>query len=199
MRWRQTFDVDLVVALDVDRLTELRKRPDWTGHPQKEHEFVSPDGAKIDLLPAGRKAMAAGRIEWSSGEVMNMAGLDLAFEHKEVRDVSQGPCVNVAPPHIVALLIMVSFGDRPAERQRDLEDIAHLLDSYVDETSDRRWDEAFDCGEFELAPAYLLGLDVGRVLASDTHRKIVERFLRSVEEPGTYALMTSRAPQHWRS
>lgn len=94
---------------------------------------------------------------------------------------------------------MVSFGDRPAERQRDLEDIAHLLDSYVDETSERRWDEAFDCGDFELAPAYLLGLDVGRVLVSETHRKIVDGFLRSVEEPATYALMASRGPRGWRS
>lgn len=80
------------------------------------------------------------------------------------------------PPPVVALLKMVSFGDRPAERERDLEDIAHLLDTYVEATSERRWDEAADCGEFDLAPAYLLGADIARLLMGDAHKAIGATF-----------------------
>ena len=80
-------------------------------------------------------------------------------------------------------------------------DIAHLLDSYVDESSERRWDEASECGEFDLAPAYLLGVDIARLLARDTHKAIVSGFLSRVEPPESAAhlLMQSLGPTGWRT
>lgn len=45
--------------------------------------------------------------------------------------------------------------DRPTARERDLEDIGHLLEAYVDgDLLVERWDEAFDCGEFDLASGF---------------------------------------------
>ena len=58
---------------------------------------------------------------------------------------------------------MAAYLDRPTERLRDLEDIAHLLESYVDDSSPRFWDDALAWGEDDQAPAYLLGLDIGRI------------------------------------
>jgi len=200
MRWRQTADVDLVVALTLDEFPDLGARSGWRRHAKREHEFVSPSGAKLDLLPAGARLLQEGRLQWRDGSVMSLEGMDLAFEHAEPH-VVQGYRVLVAPPPVIAILKMVSFGERPAERERDLEDIAHLLDAYVDESSGRRWDDAAECGEFDLAPAYLLGLDIHRLLASDVHRAIVSGFLRQIESPEStsHLLMSSLGPERWRT
>ena len=201
MRWRQTSDVDLVVALELDDLSDLERRSGWIRHRRREHEFVAPGGAKVDVLPVGKQSPSAGHIEWGNGDVMDLAGMDLAFRYAVEHAVLDGYRVRVAPPAVIVLLKMVSFGDRPAERERDLEDIAHRLDAYVQEDSERRWDEAFDCGEFELAPAYLLGIDVARLCASDVHDGVVNRFLLQVGDPqtSTHALMSSCGPGRWRT
>jgi len=96
---------------------------------------------------------------------------------------------------------MVSYSDRPTERERDLEDIAHLLDSYVDEVSERRWDEAFECSEFDLQPAYLFGLDTARIIESAEHESIVNGFLRKLEqtESAAHLLLLSHGPRRWHT
>jgi hypothetical protein len=116
MTWRYTADVDFVVALTVDELPALANRPGWSRHPKREYEFTSPDGAKVDLIPAGLPLMQAGKLQWRNGDVMSLAGMDLAFRHA----VRHEGGVFVAPPPVVAILKMVAFADRPTERERDL-------------------------------------------------------------------------------
>lgn len=201
MRWRQTADVDLVVALELEDFPgALLDRPGWKQHPKREHEFTSPQGARLDLLPAGPQLIAAGSFSWSSGHTMSLAGMDLAFDHAESHNVSSDRSALVAPPPVVCLLKMISYCERPVERERDLADIAHLLADYVGEDSDRRFDEALG-QEFELAPAYLLGIDVGRVAMSESHNELIRKFLRRVEDPDSveHAVMRRNGPNHWRA
>lgn len=91
MRWRKTADVDLAVAVTLDDLTVLAARPGWSRHPKKEHEFTSPSGAKLDLLPVGPKLLAAGRLQWGNGDSMNLAGIDLALQRAVVNQLSSQP------------------------------------------------------------------------------------------------------------
>ena len=95
---------------------------------------------------------------------------------------------------------MVSYCDRPAERERDLEDITHLLDTYVDEECERRWDDTAQC-EFELAPAYLLGLDLGRTVTLPEHSAVIDSFLERIgnDDAPNHALMSRRGPKQWQS
>ena len=201
LRWRATADVDLAVALELEEFPgALSACIGWRAHPKKEHEFTSPAGAKVDLIPAGPSALAAGRLRWRSGRLMSLACMDLAFQHAQSHLVQSGYSVRVAPPPVLALLKMVAFADRPAERQRDLEDLAHLLDEYVDERSERRWTDALDCAEFDLAPAYLLGLDIQRVMRTDNHEKAVEAFLELVEPASHHhTLMRGSGPLRWKT
>jgi len=199
MRWRQTADVDLVVAVGVDDLQAIAQRPGWQQSARRQHEFRSPQGARLDILPAAAPLIERGHIAWPSGHVMSLAGMDLALAHAVARDVGGGHRVHVAPPPVVAVLKMVAYGDRPAERERDLADIAYLLDIYVDDDSDRRWDEAADV-EYDLAPAFLLGRDIGGV-ATQTHRPLVAGFLDRVGDPDSvhHAIMDRLGPLSWRS
>jgi predicted nucleotidyltransferase len=201
MTWRKTADVDLVLALDLAAFPgALVKRSGWNQHPTKEHEFTSPRGQKIDLLPVSRELVATGILGWPSGHVMNVSGMDLAFEHAERRDAGDGYIASVAPPPVVTVLKMAAFGDRPAERLRDLSDIAHLLDHYVESASDRRWDEA-NGQDYELAPAYLLGLDIGRVARAPVHFKLVQGFLELVGDPDSvrHSDMRREGPSGWQN
>jgi predicted nucleotidyltransferase len=126
--------------------------------------------------------------------------MDLAFTHAESHTVDD-VVVWVAPPPVIAVLKMVSFGDRPPDRERDLEDIGHLLDAYVDGDSLlERWDEAFDCGELELAAAYLLGLDMARIVTSGTHQDTIQTFLERVGPEGPHHVTMVRVgPARWRT
>jgi hypothetical protein len=53
--WRTTLDVDLVVAADLDEFPlGIDRRPGW--RPGKyEHEFWSPGGVKLDIVPASER------------------------------------------------------------------------------------------------------------------------------------------------
>jgi predicted nucleotidyltransferase len=198
MEWRKTADVDLVVAVEIDEFPgRLAERPGWDQHPDKQHEFQSPHGVRLDILPAGEKLLRKGTIVWSRGQVMSLIGIDLAFRHAEPHTV-ENFLVNVATPKVVTLLKMAAYLDRPQERLRDLEDIAHLLEFYVDDSSPRFWDEALALGEYDLAPSYLLGLDIGRTI-EEPHRHLVEAFLSRVGDPDgiDHAQMLRRGPSRW--
>jgi predicted nucleotidyltransferase len=123
--------------------------------------------------------------------------MELAFRHAQPHEVAPGQSVRVAPPAVVAVLKVVSYLERPPERERDLADIAHLLDQYVDEDSPRRWEEARDI-EFDLAPAYLLGLDIHGIV--DAHRPLVDAFLDRVgpEDSTAHSIMERVGPATWR-
>ncbi|HEY6726531.1 MAG TPA: hypothetical protein VI197_20995 [Polyangiaceae bacterium] len=201
MRWRKTADVDLALAIELDEFPgPLLAQYGWLQHPQRAHEFESPLGAKVDLLPAGPTLITAKELRWPRGHRMSLAGMDLAFARAELHQVAADCSVLVAPPPVIVILKMVSYCDRPAERERDLEDITHLLDSYVDENAERRWEEAAEC-DFDLAPAYLLGLDLGRTTTLPEHRAVIDKFVERIGDEGTpsHALMSRRGPKRWRS
>jgi predicted nucleotidyltransferase len=177
---------------------DLVGRSGWTRHADLEHRFESPQGAKLDVLPAGDQLLLQGTIAWGSGHVMSLVGIDLVFGHAESHQVEEGFIAKVAPPQVVTVLKMAAYLDRPQERLRDLEDIAHLLESYVDDRSPRFWDEAIEHGVYELAPAYLLGLDIGRI-AAEPHLGLAEEFLSHVADTNgiAHALMQRRGPRRW--
>jgi len=198
MTWRKTADVDLVVAVEIDEFPgELVERPGWTQHPHLEHRFESPQEVELDILPAGDELLKKGTIDWASGHTMNLVGIDLAFDHAEAHEV-ESFMAKVAPPEVVTVLKMIAYLDRPQQRLRDLEDIAHLLDFYIDDESTRFWDEAMEYGEYDLAPAYLLGLDISRIVAG-SHLELVEEFISRVDDTDSidHAQMLRRGPRRW--
>ena len=81
-----------------------------------------------------------------------------------------------------------------AERGRDLVDLAHLLGAYVDDDSDRRWTDAVGV-DFDSAPAFLLGVDLGRILTA-SQRGILDYF---VEDDRARAQLAACGPSRWRS
>lgn len=72
---------------------------------------------------------------------------------------------------------MTAWLDRPAERERDLQDISHVLELYLPQLDERRWTQLADLGlQFDEQSAYALGYDLGERL-QPYHLQTIESFL----------------------
>jgi predicted nucleotidyltransferase len=199
MPWRQTKDLDLAAAVDPNALAGLRPEHGWQRDPSIEHRWSFERATLVDVLPASPSALANGRVvSPRSGAVMNLVGLDLAFEHAENLDCGDGMCVGLPPLAILVLLKMSSFQDRPGDRGRDLRDIAWSMHDYLAEADERRFDPRFN--ELELAyrevPSFVLGEDLSR-LAEPSHLSVAATFLELVERRWSSEWILG-GPEDWR-
>jgi predicted nucleotidyltransferase len=202
-QYRMTEDVDLVVALDLvdlPRLTEPLIASGWRQDPRREHRWISPNGARIDLLPAGVRARRDRYLDWPRAETrMSLVGFDHVFQDAVERELAPGLVANVVPLVVLTLLKIVSYLDQPAVRQKDLDDLAAIVEDYEKDGEKRFTDEVLDAGvDYNEAGAYLLGRDLVRLCTKDDERDAVERFLHAIprsdedEEPNTRAARFAR-------
>jgi predicted nucleotidyltransferase len=131
---RYTEDVDVAVAIDLEEFAQLAEALaglGWRQEARREHRWHTPAGARVDLLPAGRKLRAAGRIEWPrSGMVMNLVGFEHVFAQAVTAEVAPGTALRVIPVPVLALLKIASFLDSPDARKKDAQDILSILERY---------------------------------------------------------------------
>jgi predicted nucleotidyltransferase len=201
---RQTGDLDVSVSVSLDELAAgLPRLEGWKRNAKNEHEWLSPAGVKVDVLPAGPSLMAAGEIVWpGTGARMNLTGMRLALATDNTFEVEAGLSIRVAPVPVIAVLKMISYLDRPADRERDLQDLALILENHVPAGDDRRFaPEVLDAGiPFEHASAYLLGHDLSE-LVNERERRAVDDFLARARDAGhpsaTQARMARLGPSSW--
>jgi predicted nucleotidyltransferase len=210
MRWhigersRTTQDIDLILGVSLQRYPAgLQTEPGWSRHPKREHTWIAPGDVYVDVLPVGAGNGDLKALTWpESGSQMNIAGLRLALEEAETIEVVPGLTLQVAPLEVIALLKMVSYLDRPQERDRDLEDIALILDEYIKAEDDRRYgDEILDLGlRYEESSPFLLGRKLAAVV-NQPERDAVEEFIDLIkgvdDSAATQARMLANAPSGW--
>jgi len=177
---RVTHDLDLAIDVAVEELQAVMLSSDhWRPDPAQEQRWLHHGGAPVDLVAIGGNHLAQGFLQWPrTGARMNLAGFEL-LAHTSVKMEQAGhPMIELPPPEVIAILKMAAWLDRPAERGRDLEDLAHLCDHYLDPLDERMFlGRAAELGLFdESANAYLLGLDIGRLLRPDPNG-VPQRFL----------------------
>lgn len=207
MQWhfpsfRGTLDLDLCIAIDLDEHERAVALPrTWQRLGSPPHRWRTDDGQLLDILPAADQVLAAGSIRWPDGTVMDMTGLDLAMRDHHRFDASLSPNVTVASRRALFLAKVAAWLDRPLERQKDLGDLALLLDDYVDDLDPRRFDEpVLDRLDWSDRPAALLGLDL-RAICTPRHRERVLEFVRRVGTSGTreQSWMLLAAPPGWHA
>ncbi len=185
-RDRYTRDIDLAVALDFEDFNlmqaELSKKG-WKQEKRREHRWLSPAGAVLDIIPAGVQLRRAGQITWPASDmVMSLVGFEHVF--KSAIDMpALGTDSRVIPPVVLALLKIVAFMDDPQGRVKDLTDLRELLTLYEADTDRIFSDEVFfaELADVNLASAFLLGLDL-KLLVSERERLVVEQFLRLISD-----------------
>ena len=202
-QWRRTEDLDICVSVSVDENPAgLVSLPGWSN--PNEHEWVAPTGVRVDIIPAGPEVLRSGAIRWpKSGREMNLTGFRLVFEQSVRFEVEPDVVISVASLAVIALLKIVAYLDRPWERERDLEDLAHILEGYAPADDPRRWDsDLLDRAiNFDRASAFLLGRDLA-AMVDQGERLCIERFLAAVDDDRDPAQSAARmlrvGPRRWR-
>ncbi len=184
MRWRKTNDLDLTVVAEESDLANRLRGLGWKRHERFEQRWTSKQGVVVDALPAAPANLAEGKLVFAeSGHVMSLVGFDLALAHVTVLPLDGTTDLEVATVPVIAVLKMTAWLDRPAERERDLQDIAHILDDYLEPDDLRRWDDALiDSGlPHEDQSAFALGLDIARIVGP-AHISVIDAFVAAVSD-----------------
>jgi predicted nucleotidyltransferase len=202
-QYRMTEDVDLVVALDLvdlPRLTDPLIAGGWRRDPRREHRWISPSRARIDLLPAGARARRDRYLDWPLAETrMSLVGFDHVFQDAVERELAPGLVGKVVPLVVLTLLKIVSYLDQPAVREKDLDDLAVMVEVYEEDGERRFSDEVLEAGvDYSEAGAYLLGRDLARLCTEHDERDAVERFLHAIPQSDEDEEQNTRAARFAR-
>jgi predicted nucleotidyltransferase len=170
---RATLDIDIGVA--VSSWDEFKKLTDallTDEHFQKtiiEHRFVSPVPQKtlVDILPFGAIENGNRAIHWQQeNREMNMAGFSEAYNTAIDVIISTTPPVTIQMVSLagLAVLKLLSWNDKPLERDRDAKDFRLIMYKYLDAKSgeyvfDVYPDIAGD-GDYDRISARSLGRDM---------------------------------------
>lgn len=202
---RPTYDLDVTMAASVNELpSELNKPPGWQRDKRHQQRWLTPSGAKVDLIPAGPDLLAAGQVTWPSGHVMSLRGFRHAFSSTCQVEVAPGFRIEIPTVPVITLLKVVAYQERPHEREKDLGDIAFALANFESAGGERRYSpEVLETGiRYEEVSPYLLGRDL-RGLVDEAERHSLTTFLalaRGEMDGGrTQILMLRQAPfPEWR-
>jgi predicted nucleotidyltransferase len=181
MRWRETGDVDFLISVAATEvegaLEELGFKRD-ARNPLRWHPRT---GVPVDVLAVTPEVLARRKLVLDAGDrEMNLTGLELAFAHSI--DVAVGEStVKVAIPAIITLLKMIAWLDRPYERQKDLVDIARVLDAYLEDDDGRHWSSSTLASGVDYADhgALVLGQELA-ALANDDHLAFLDAFCTAI-------------------
>jgi predicted nucleotidyltransferase len=205
MRWRRTADLDLTVAVTLAEVSAvLGALPGWVRDPRVEHRWRVPGEAAIDVIPAGPELLRQGEILWpKSGQRMELVGFRLPFAHGVPIEVEPGSVVRVAPLPVLFVLKAIAALDRVAERERDLADLAHILEGFEPADPEERFSPAvFEAKlTYEEVGPFLLGREIS-VIVNEAERERVEAWMRAAateEGPGgLQPRLLAMGPAAWR-
>ena len=197
MTWRNSVDLDLVIAVSVSEIDETKLRG-WERDRNRQHRWKAPNGSLLDIVPAPPEAIALGALVWpESGQTMSLAGVSLALN----ADPSLlGNELSIAVPSIpvIALLKMAAYADRPSSREKDLKDLAHILDEYPPISDDRLYtDQMLETGlHVPQAQAFILGREL-RELCSEADRAAIASFFQMTADGVGWSRFVNASP--WRN
>ena len=201
VRWRGTADLDLTLAISLEEFLDERLIPGWRRDRSIEHRWFAPGGEAVDIIPAGPELLLRGEVQWPrTGHRMSLLGLRLAFERGVPVPVAPDLAVRVAPVPVLAVLKIIAYQDRPAERERDLADLAYIFTGY--EPEDRFADDVIDLGmSYDEVGPFLLARTIA-AMVNDAERAHVNRFVRESSDEddssGTHAKLLVSGPSSWR-
>jgi len=205
LRWRKTLDLDLSVLIPMaDYPAGLETLPGWRQDPRLEQRWHAPGEVAVDFVPIGGSDADDTEIVWpKSGFRMSIVVFRLAFDQAMPVNLGSGLNIRVAPPVAIAILKMVAFLERPHDRQKDLEDLTHLLEDYLPTDDDRRFSsDVVDLQlDYEEVSAYHLGRDIAKIAGareSEAVATFVSRALHEHDSASIVARMARAGPLSWQ-
>ncbi len=197
MTWRHTSDIDVVLTIALDELADAEKK--LVGWRRLDTpKWIAANGVKVDMIPAPADALAKRELIWSDGARMNLAGVAVALANRS-HMLSDELDISVAPVAVIALLKMTAYLDRPFEREKDLRDLANILNDYPSNDDDRLFeDEFYDAGlTEEQRRGAILAREIAQLI-DDDDRAVVNAFIAKMHRDSQYwSRFVSASP--WRN
>ncbi|MFA6400454.1 MAG: nucleotidyl transferase AbiEii/AbiGii toxin family protein [Salinivirgaceae bacterium] len=183
---RSTGDLDIAIAI-----------PDWKKFEQisdglvalgfykstrEKQAFWYKKYFKLDIVPFGEVAKADDNIYWPPEEefAMSIVGFTEVAKHTIEVTIDEEFIIKVASLPGVFILKLAAFNDKKATTNKHSDDLAFIINNYLEINQDRAISEHYDLYEAEnfdifISGATLVGRDVKRIIADNT--KTLETFV----------------------
>lgn len=204
---RKTRDLDLAVMVgsieNYDALKmALAQLPGLEESQSEPFKFIFRQAYEVDLLPFGAIADEKGQVELKARQafVLELPGIEEVYPFAETIETQEGLQLKVASLPGVILLKLIAWSDRP-ERQKDIRDIDHILNNFMN----LHWDEIsaepdnlFELYEDETTvyeqcvSARYIGRQIGHMLQGNTQlrKRILELLRESMKSSPMARLMS---------
>ncbi len=198
---RRTVDLDIAIAIkDWEKFEQISKDIcEIDGFQkssiQKQH-FLYKLIFKLDIVPFGEVAKADNNIYWPPEEefAMSVVGFTEVANKTLSVTIDDEFTVKVASLPGICILKLVAFNDRKYQTNKDADDLAFIIENYLDINTERAATEYYEIYEVEnfntfTAGASLLSKDIKSILwenegAMHTVIQILEEELKlEVESP----------------
>jgi len=200
---RATRDIDFGVQVsDWDQYKNLTESLVATGEFRYSGEvqrLLYKDSLRIDIIPFGPIANRDNTLSWPPDHEIEMSilGFEESYNHSLTVRLRSNPVLDIqfAAPGGLALMKIISWGDKYPTRDRDAKDLALLMRTYIDAgNAERLFNEEVDLVEkddfdYVLAGARLLGRDIAAILNRNTAKTVTEILNRETGEQDRYRLV----------
>ena len=189
---RRTADLDIAIAIkDWDKFEQMSKElceidGFHKSNKQKQLFWYKKD-FRLDIVPFGEVAKADNNIYWPPEEEFAMSVVGLTEVANNTLDVTIDNefTIKVASLPGIFILKLAAFNDRKNTTNKDADDLAFILENYLDINIERAAAEHYDIYEVEnfntlTAGATLLGRDIKSILGENA--ETIQTFIQILED-----------------
>ena len=176
---RRTVDLDIAVAIkDWGKFGQIsRELCEIDGFQKSEREkqlFIYKNIFRVDIVPFGEIATADIHIYWPpQGDIaMSVVGfIDVANKTLSI-SIDNEFTIKIASLPGICILKIIAFNDRKLKTNKDADDLAFILENYLEINQDRAVKEHYEIYEAEhfdtfTAGAILMGYDIKSIFGDN--------------------------------
>lgn len=180
MAQRATRDLDIAIAIsDWDAYSDVEKGiieiEGFKKDPTQKQRFWYLDVFPIDIVPFGEIRKKSDKIFWPPDEsvALTVLGFEEVQNSTEKIIIDNSLTIEVASLDGIFILKLFSWTDRHIENNKDADDIAFIINNYLNINEKRAIDEYYDdiylSDNFSnnIAGAKLLGIDAAKMLLNN--------------------------------
>jgi len=189
---RRTADLDIAIAIkDWEKFNQISKElceiEGFIKDPLQKQRFKFNEAYIIDIVPFGEVAKADNNIYWPPEEEFAMSIVGFTEVANNTLDVTIDNefTVKVASLPGIFILKLAAFNDRKNETNKDADDLAFIIENYLEINELRAVEEHYDIYEVEnfntfTAGSTLLGRDIKSILGENA--ETIQTFIRILED-----------------
>ena len=189
---RRTADLDIAIAIkDWDKFAQISKElceiKGFKKDPEQTQRFTYQKVYDVDIVPFGEIAKADNNIYWPPEEQFAMSVVGFTEVANNTLDVTIDNefTVKVASLPGIFILKLTAFNGRNNQTNKDADDLAFIIENYLDINIERAAAEYYDIYEVEnfntfTAGATLLGRDIKSILGENGDT--IQTFIRMLED-----------------